>query len=88
MFRFFSNKKRIEKLEENTEKFNEYFSRIGQTKYKQTKNYTDSYQVNETEFSKFLKHINFHKVKKVIDKLKPHKSASLDGIPAEVIKKC
>ena len=36
----------------------------------------------------FLKPTNFPEVKKVIDNLSAHKSAGIDGTPADVIKNC
>ena len=83
-----SDEHEYEKPEEIVEKFNEYFSRIGQTINQQIENCTESYSINETEFSMFLKSTNIPEVKKVIDNLNAHKSAGIDGIPADVIKNC
>ena len=83
-----SDEHEYEKPEEIVEKFNEYFSTIGQTINQQIENCTESYSINETEFSMFLKSTNIPEVKKVIDNLNAHKSAGIDGIPADVIKNC
>ena len=74
-----------ENREEIAENFNEYFSTIGQTINQQIKNCTESYPIDETEFSMFLKPSNIPEVKKVIDNLNAHKSAGIDGYPADVI---
>ena len=81
-----SDEHEYEKPEEIDEKFNEYFSTIGQTINQQLENCTESYPINETEFSMFLKPTNIPEVKKVIDNLNAHKSAGIDRIPADVIK--
>ena len=86
--KIFSDEHEYEKPEEIVEKFIEYFSTIGQAKNQQIGNCTGSYPINETEFSMFLKPTNIPEVKKVIDNLNAHKSAGIDGIPADVIKNC
>ena len=59
-----SDEHEYEKLEEIVEKFNEYFSTIGQTINQQIENCTESYPINETEFSMFLTPTNIPEVKK------------------------
>ena len=81
-----SDEHEYEKPEEIVGKFNEYFSTIGQTINQQIENCTESYPINETEFSMFLKPTNIPEVKKVIDNLNAHKSAGIAGMPADVIK--